>query len=134
MLQMIKEMIKDKPFFKLLGTLAIPIMIQNLISSSLNMIDTLMIGRLGEGEIAAVGLANQIFLLIMVGLTGICAGAGVFISQYWGKKDLVNIKRMLGLALTVGSIYALVITVFVQCFPSQSIGFFNKDPKILELN
>ena len=133
MIQFMKDMIKDKPFLKMLFVLAIPIVIQNLISSSLNMIDTLMIGRLGEGEIAAVGLANQLFLLIITGLTGICAGAGVFISQYWGKKDLMNIKRMLGLALTVGSIYALVITVFVQCFPSQSIGFFNKDPKILEL-
>lgn len=133
MLQIIKEMIKDKPFFKLLGTLAIPIMIQNLISSSLNMIDTLMIGRLGQGEIAAVGLANQIFLLIMVGLTGICAGAGVFISQYWGKKDIPNIKRMLGLALIIGTIYALVINLIVLCVPTQIIGFFNKESRILEL-
>ena len=133
MIGFIKNIIKDKSFLKMLWVLAIPMVIQNLISSSLNMIDTLMIGRLGEGEIAAVGLANQLFLLIITGLTGICAGAGVFISQYWGKKDIENIKRMLGLALTVGSLYALVITVFVQCFPSQSIGFFNKDPKILEL-
>ncbi|MEG0579625.1 MAG: MATE family efflux transporter, partial [Niameybacter sp.] len=92
-----------------------------------------MIGRLGEGEIAAVGLANQIFLLIMVGLTGICAGAGVFISQYWGKKDITNIKRMLGLALGVGAVYALAITWVVQSFPTQMIGFFNKEPRILEL-
>lgn len=133
MIGFIKDMIKDRPFLKMLWVLAIPIVVQNLISSSLNMVDTLMIGRLGEGEIAAVGLANQLFLLIITGLTGICAGAGVFISQYWGKKDIENIKRMLGLALIVGSLYALIITVFVQCFPSQSIGFFNKDPKILEL-
>lgn len=133
MIQLTKDMIKDKPFLKMLFVLALPIVIQNLISSSLNMIDTLMIGRLGEGEIAAVGLANQLFLLIITGLTGICAGAGVFISQYWGKKDIVNIKRMLGLALAVGSLYALVITVFVQCFPREAISFFNKDPKILEL-
>ncbi|MEF9960331.1 MAG: MATE family efflux transporter [Niameybacter sp.] len=133
MIRLIKDMTKDKEFFKLLFTIAIPIMIQNLISSSLNMIDTLMIGRLGEGEIAAVGLANQIFLLIMVGLTGICAGAGVFISQYWGKKDITNIKRMLGLALGVGAVYALAITWVVQSFPTQMIGFFNKEPRILEL-
>lgn len=133
MIHIIKEMIKDKLFFKMLFTLAIPIVLQNLISSSLNMIDTLMIGRLGEGEIAAVGLANQLFLLIMVGLTGLCAGAGVFISQYWGKRDLVNIKRMLGLAISAGTLYALVITVLVQYFPNEAIGFFNKEPKILEL-
>ena len=133
MRQIIREMIKDKPFFKLLFTLAIPIMIQNLISSSLNMIDTLMIGQLGEGEIAAVGLANQIFLLIMVGLTGICAGAGIFISQYWGKKDIANIRRMLGLALIIGIVYALIINLAVLRVPTQIIGFFNKETKILEL-
>lgn len=133
MLHTIKEMMKDRPFLKMLFTLAIPIMLQNLISSSLNMIDTFMIGQLGGGEIAAVGLANQLFLLIMVGLTGICAGAGVFISQYWGKRDLVNIKRMLGLALSVGTIYALFITILVQVFPEQAIGFFNKEPEILVL-
>ncbi|MGL6174949.1 MAG: MATE family efflux transporter [Cellulosilyticaceae bacterium] len=127
------EMKKDKAFFKLLLTIAIPIVVQNLISSSLNMIDTVMIGTVGQNEIAAVGLANQLFMLIMLGLTGICAGSGMFISQYWGRKDLVNIKRMLGLALIAGIVYTLGITILIQIFPGEFIGFFNKEPQILEL-
>ncbi|MEG2196985.1 MAG: MATE family efflux transporter [Cellulosilyticaceae bacterium] len=127
------EMKNDKAFFKLLFAIAIPIVIQNLISSSLNMIDTLMIGSVGQNEIAAVGLANQLFMVIMLGLTGICAGTGMFISQYWGKKDLVSIKRMLGLAIIVGIGYTAIITILVQIFPVEIIGFFNKEPMILEL-
>lgn len=129
----LREMKNDKAFFKLLFAIAIPIVIQNLISSSLNMIDTLMIGSVGQNEIAAVGLANQLFMVIMLGLTGICAGTGMFISQYWGKKDLVNIKRMLGLAIIAGIGYTAIITILVQIFPEEIIGFFNKEPMILEL-
>lgn len=51
----------DKIFYKSLFTIAVPIMIQNLINSFVNMVDTVMIGRLGTVEIAAVGLGNQVF-------------------------------------------------------------------------
>lgn len=129
----IKEMFTDKAFFATLVAIAVPIVIQNLISSSLNMIDTLMIGMVGQDEIAAVGLANQLFMVIMLGLTGICAGSGIFISQYWGKKDTKNIKKMLGIALGAGVIYSLVITILVQIFPTEAIAFFNKEQHILEL-
>ncbi|MGL4800431.1 MAG: MATE family efflux transporter [Cellulosilyticaceae bacterium] len=131
--QWITAMMKDKAFLATLVAIAVPIVVQNLISSSLNMIDTLMIGRVGQEEIAAVGLANQLFMLIMLGLTGICAGSGIFISQYWGKKDTKNIKKMLGLALVAGVIYSLVVTVLVQLFPTACIAFFNKEPRILTL-
>ena len=50
---------QDKQFLKKLWMLALPITIQNFITSSLNLIDNLMVGRLGEEAIAAVGLANQ---------------------------------------------------------------------------
>ena len=129
----IREMFKDKAFFQTLMVVALPIVIQNLISSSLNMIDTLMIGKVGQAEIAAVGVANQLFMLIMLGLTGICAGSGIFISQYWGKGDTKNIKRIVGFSLMVGVVYAAIITAIVQVIPTPFISFFNKEPQILKL-
>lgn len=129
----LKEIREDKVFLKTLFAIAFPIVIQNLISSSLNMIDTFMIGMVGQEEIAAVGLANQLFMLIIIGLTGICAGSSIFISQYWGKKDIASIRSMLGFALITGCIYALLVTGLVQIFPEEAIGFFNKEPRILEL-
>lgn len=85
-MNLIQQYKNKDPFWTMLFVVSIPIIIQNLIGSSLNMIDTLMIGRLGETEIAAVGIANQIYLLILWGLTGICSGGMIFISQFWGKK------------------------------------------------
>ncbi len=55
---------KDKIFLKSMLSIAIPIALQNLITSSLNMVDTLMISSLGESSIAAVGLANQVFFFL----------------------------------------------------------------------
>ncbi|EQB87318.1 hypothetical protein M918_09760 [Clostridium sp. BL8] len=84
------KLFKDKEFFRTILTLVIPITLQNLISSSLNMVDNVMIGRLGENEIAAVGLVNQYFFIFMLCLSGINAGASIFMSQYWGRKDKKN--------------------------------------------
>ncbi|MFR2300599.1 MAG: MATE family efflux transporter, partial [Clostridium paraputrificum] len=89
--------LRDKKFIKTMLTLAIPITIQSFITSSLNLVDNLMIGKLGEEAIAAVGLANQYFFIFMLCLSGINAGASVFMSQYWGKRDVKSIKKVLGL-------------------------------------
>ncbi|MEG2245095.1 MAG: MATE family efflux transporter, partial [Erysipelotrichaceae bacterium] len=79
---------QDKKFYKIMIVLVIPIIIQNLLVSSLNMVDTLMIGALGENEIAAVGIANQFFFLYNLVIVGVSAGCSMFISQYWGAKDV----------------------------------------------
>ena len=84
----------DKSFIKKVIILALPIVIQNFISSSLNIIDTMMIGKLGESEIAAVGIANQYFFMLNILMMGLFSGIGIFISQYFGKKDEKNIKKI----------------------------------------
>ena len=56
-------MTENKRFYKRLLILTLPIVIQNLITTSLNMLDTLMIGNLGEVQLAAVGVANRLFLI-----------------------------------------------------------------------
>lgn len=120
-------------FWKLLIAVSIPIIIQNLIGSSLNMIDTLMIGQVGENEIAAVGIANQIYLLILWGLTGICGGGMIFISQFWGKKDIDRIRKMLGLVLIITIAFSAIITAIVEITPNTIIGFFATDPEVIQL-
>ena len=77
-------------FIKSLFVIALPIILQNFLSSFVNMLDTVMVGQLGSVEIAAVGLANQIFFVMNIMTFGIISGASVFISQYWGKKDNVG--------------------------------------------
>ncbi|HOG79876.1 MAG TPA: MATE family efflux transporter, partial [Anaerolineaceae bacterium] len=91
-----------RSFYSRLFSLAIPIIAQTFISSSLNLLDVLMIGQLGETSVASVGLANQVFFLLQFLLFGINSGAAVFTAQLWGKGDVPNIRRVLGIGLTMG--------------------------------
>ena len=94
----------NKRFYKILISLCIPIIIQNLISTSVNVIDTVMISSLGEISVASIGVANQFFFLFNMSLAGITGGAGVFISQFFGKSDVNNIRKVTGFS-TNFSIY-----------------------------
>ena len=123
----------DRKFLSNMLKIALPIMIQNLVTSSLNMADTIMVGKLGEVEIAAVGIANQYFFLFTMILTGLCGGCSVFISQYWGKKDSTNIKRMLGLGLVSALIVSIVFMVAGFVSPETIISLFNKESIVIDL-
>ena len=87
-----KFLFNDKKFLKSMFKLAAPIMLQNLIFSSLNLVDGVMIGQLGESAVAAVGVANQIFFLVSLLFFGVGSGSAIFAAQYWGQKILNGSK------------------------------------------
>ena len=124
---------KSSVFYNTLLKLAIPIVIQNLITSSINAVDTLMIGKLGEVEIAAVGIANQYFFLFNLLIIGITSGAGIFISQYWGQKDKENIHKTLGLSLISSTVFSILFTIVAMIIPEYIMLAFNKDPYVIKL-
>ncbi len=120
-------------FYKTMLSIAVPIALQNLISSFLNMIDTVMIGRLGGDNIAAVGLANQYFFLMILLIFGINSGAAIFIAQFWGKKDIKNIHRVMGIALITGSLLSLVFTIGGLIVPHWILRIFIEDTEVIYL-
>lgn len=120
-------------FYRQMLAIALPVMIQNFISSFLNMIDTVMVGRLGEIEIAAVGIANQYYFIFNMFLIGLSAGCSIFISQFWGKKDIINIKRILGVGLVSVTIVSFVYMVIGFFYPHKVMALFSHDPQVLEL-
>jgi len=128
-----KQFWKDKKFLKDMLTIAVPIALQNLITSSLNMVDTLMISDLGKSSIAAVGLANQLFFFYALIIFGINSGSSIFISQFWGKKDTKNIKRILGLAVSLSAVAGLLFTVIAFFYPETVMRFFIKEAVVVKL-
>jgi putative MATE family efflux protein len=124
---------EDKDFFKPLLALAIPMALQNMVNTALNMLDTFMIGQLGETAIAAVALSNQIFFLQVLTLFGISSGSAVFTAQYWGKKDRAGLQATTGLALLLGLISAGLFTFFVQLFPHEILSLFTRDEAVISL-
>ena len=105
-------------FLRRLAVIAVPVAMQNLLTSTGSMIDTMMIGALGETSVGAVGLCAQFSSLMFSGYWGFVGGGMLFYSQYWGAKDDDGINRSYGLTLTfmmaVGIAFGLVATVFPE--------------------
>lgn len=123
----------DRKFFKTMLVLALPIVAQNLILSSLNLVDNIIIGGLNAAAIAAVGLANQYFFLLNLVLFGVCSGSSIFIAQFWGNRDIKNIKRVLGLSLITGVAASAVFTVLGLIFPRQILKLFSNDADVIKM-
>jgi putative MATE family efflux protein len=123
---------KDRIFYNKMFAIAIPIMLQNLMSSLLNMVGTVMVGVLGEAQLAAVGLANQVFFVFFLLIYGINSGCGIFIAQYWGNKDEDNIRRTVGFSVVVGALVGLLFTMIVLFLPRQIMQLFTVDNAVIE--
>ncbi len=107
----IKIITRDKAFINKTIAITIPIALQGFLNTALNFVDTLMIGSLGESTIAAVGLANKVFFVFSLFVFGIVSGSGVLTAQYWGKREVVNIRKVLGLSLILSLIAASLFVI-----------------------
>ncbi len=108
-------------------------MLQNLLNSSLAMVGTFMLGRLGETEIAAATLANTPFFVILLMIFGFQSGSSVLFSQYWGKKDLKAINRILGIGVYSCAGITLLFSFVCFLFAQDIMGVINRDPQIVKL-
>jgi putative MATE family efflux protein len=129
---MLKYLFQDRKFYRTLLILAIPIAAQNFVASTVNMVDTIMIGQLGETEIAAVGQANQLFFLFALMLFGVNSGSSIFTAQYWGVRDVKNIRRVLGLCLISSGIVSVLFMIPALFFPAQVMRIYSKDPAVID--
>lgn len=114
------NILKREPgFYKRLFCLSLPMVLQNLITFSLGLIDTFMVSQLGNEEMAAVTTANvPVFILISI-IFGVQSGLGILISQYWGKGDVKSISRALGVACIIGGGLTLILAAVFFLFPVQ---------------
>ena len=113
--------------------LALPVAFQQLITASLNMIDVLMVGQLGETSVAALGLANQIFFLLILFLFGVTSGMAIFTAQYWGKGDVENIRKVLGICLMIAVFVATSFTLAAMLMPQTLMHIYTEDQAVIEL-
>lgn len=112
--------------------IALPVMLQNLILSLINVSDVFMIGRVGEVEIASVGLSNQIVFLFILFTMGINNAGSIFIAQYAGRGDNKKIKMVLSLCLGISFILVLVFTLLTALFPAKLLSFYTSDANVIE--
>ena len=124
---------RDKEFFRVMLALAVPVAFQQLITAGLNMIDVLMVGQLGETSVAALGLANQIFFLLILFLFGVTSGMSIFTAQFWGKGDTEHIHNVLGICLIVSVSVSLLFSLAATLMPEALMKFYTEDPEVIKL-
>ncbi len=121
---------REDGFYRRLMKLSMPIVLQNLITFSLGLIDTFMVSQLGNTEMAAVTAANvPVFLLISI-VFGVQSGLGILVSQYWGKQDMKIISRAIGVASFVGAAVATVLAAALFFWPVQIMDLLSNNHEL----
>jgi len=123
-----------KNFYRQLITLALPITIQSLILSSINMADVFMIGQLGDTAVASLGIANQIVFLLTTLLVAISGGASIFSAQYYGSGDYHKIKYVLSISFWVSMLSALIFFIGGFFFPEALGSFYTGDTEVIGIS
>lgn len=127
---------EDRPYrelYHLLIALAMPIIIQNLISNSLVMVDTVMISTLGDAAVAAVGIAGRLQFIFVLIMYGFYSGAGIFIAQYNGARQYDKIRMPMALQLSIGLVGSLLFVLIAIFLGEQYVRIFSEDPLVIEL-
>lgn len=137
------KLFQNEPkFYKSVFTLALPIALQSLITIGVNMLDTIMVGKLGENALSATSLANSFISIYHIFCMGLGMGASVLVSRYWGmkksadgheKEAVIALKQTvcLMLRLTVGlaAIFALITLIM----PGTLMKMYTNEEPIIKL-
>lgn len=130
---MLAYMKQDRGFYKGLFALALPIILQNLITESLALADTFMVGLLGEAPLAGVTLANIPIFIQQLMIFGFQSGSSVLISQFYGRGDRESIHAVLGLGAYVAGAVTALFGCVMFFFPVQFMGLFGSDAAVVAL-
>lgn len=123
----------ERSFYKTLLTIGLPVALQNLISTSVNLTDTLMVGRLGETALSAASIANQIFFFYSILIFGITSAAVLLCSQYWGHGNTGAIRKVLTLSLWMAAGAGAVFVLLLLSAPGFLLRLFTPDEAVIGL-
>ena len=97
------------------------------------MVDNIMVGFLGETELAAVGVGSQLFMVHYLVLFGILSGSATFMAQFYGTKDMGNIRKVIGFDFTLLAVLGAVLFILVNCFTDSILSVYTEDPAVKAL-
>lgn len=123
---------EKKNFYRNFFMIFIALVLQNVITISVNLADNIMLGSYSETSLAGVAAVNQIQFVYQQILTALGDGIVIFGSQYWGKKQIAPMKRITAIAMRSAFIVAIVLFVLICLFPYQAVGIFTTNQLIIE--
>jgi putative MATE family efflux protein len=126
-----KLITKDISFYKKVAAIAIPVALQGLITTGVNMMDTIMVGALGETALSAVSLANQFINIFHIFCMGIGMGASVLVARYYGMKDQSSLKKTVSIMLRLCLAMAALFCVATILLPRQIMMIYTDEAAII---
>lgn len=123
----------DRTFFRSLFRLALPVSLQQMLTASFSLVDVVMVGQLGQLELAAVGLVSKFYFVIIHVLSGFAAGAGILTAQLAGQQNLRAVPAVLTLALSAMMILVVPATVLTAGFSAELMALLSSEPTIVAL-
>ena len=119
-----KKSIGDRAFYKLVLTIALPVMIQNGISSFVNMLDNLMVGGIGTEQMSGVAICNQLIFVFNLCVFGGLSGAGIYGAQFSGKKDLEGVRNVFRFKIWLVALLSVVGLLALHFFDEPLLSLF----------
>lgn len=127
-----KLYVKDAAFYKKVARISIPIAMQGLITSGVNMMDNIMISAVGETELSAVSLANQFINVFHIFCMGIGMGASVLVARYYGMRDKGSLKKTVAIMLRLCLAMATLFSVLTMLLPHQIMKIYTTEDVIID--
>ena len=128
-----KSALWDKTFLLTLVTLMVPMILQNLLTLGTQMMDSIMLGQLGQNELSASSLANQPFFIFNLLIFGMASGSSVLNAQFWGKRDIRSIKIIISICLKVAFTVSILLAAVVMLFPRAVMAVYTNGQAVIEL-
>ena len=124
--------VKEKSFYKLILSIAVPVVLQNMITIGVNIMDTLMLGNYGEIQLSASSLANEFINIYHIMCMGMSMGAAVLTAQYYGAGNNPSLKKSVTIVLRMGLVIAAVFTVVTLLFPEELMRLYTPDEAVID--
>ena len=119
-----KKFIGDKKFYKMLFIVVIPLVLQQIITQFVGLLDNLMIGQVGTSEMTGVSLANQLLFIVNLGIFGSLSGISIFATQLYGAKNVKGYQETFRFKWIVAIIIFIITTIVFIFFSENLLNFF----------
>lgn len=126
---MLKSFIGDKKFYKKVFVITLPILVQNVITNFVNLIDNVMVGRIGTEEMTGVAIVNQLIFVFNLLIFGALSGAGIFSAQFYGKGDNKGVRDTFRIKIILAVIISIISEIILIKFGSSLVQLFMHEGK-----
>ena len=116
--------IGDRAFYAMVLAIAVPIMVQNGITNLVNLLDNIMVGRLGTEQMSGVSIVNQLIFVYNICIFGGVSGAGIFTAQYFGSGDENNMRYTVRYKIIISFVVIALFCAIFLLFGDKLISLY----------